>query len=468
MKVLAIIVSLVFLGLGLLHAQDLSDITVDEIQFRNINGSVKWEFHYSFPDTCLRYIKAPSGFVGEMYCRVELSTDTGIVYSDEWIAAAASITPTPSHRQFYSGIRSLVVSPGMYSVLFVTLDVNDTMKTTRRVFKTVVPVSGMRPALSDVMFVMPSAASTKFQRNGVAAEPNPRHEVIGSDPLLCLYFEVYNAKSAGLGDFYIGVSVLNNVMEEQFTTFIPMSSQSDGLIVREELAMLGIPTGVYTLRVQILSKDRQTVLDTREERFFLLNPDAPAVSGRMLSEDEQFQVSEWPVTTGSKLELELELSDLLASKTEIDVRNGCSDERAKQRYLFRFWKIRDPDQTTQANERLDRFRSDFKRAQTFYRSPTYKDGWRSDRGVTLLKYGPPTQIQRVDHATDAKPHEIWFYQDIQGGVYFYFVDMMLQQNYKLVHSTMIGQVREPNWFNLYARAFNPNPNPVNQQPGISR
>jgi GWxTD domain-containing protein len=356
----------------------------------------------------------------------------------------------------------------MYWVRFFARDVNDSLKRTRTTFKTVVPLSGLRPALSDVMFVLPAAATSKFQRSGVAAEPNPRHEVIGRDPLLCLYFEVYNTKISGLGDFQIGVSVLDNVKEEQFATFIPMSGQSDGLVVREEFPMLGLPTGAYSVRVQLLSRDRQTVLDTREERFFLLNPDAPAASGLMLTEDELFQASEWAVTTGSQLDLELELSDLLASKTELDVRKGCTEERAKQRYLFRFWKIRDPDETTQANERLDVFRVHFKRAQTFYRSPTYPDGWRSDRGVTLLKYGLPTQIERVDHATDAKPHEIWFYQEIQGGVYFYFVDMTLQQNYKLVHSTMIGQINQPNWFNLFARAFSPNPNPAKQQPTIPR
>jgi GWxTD domain-containing protein len=385
------------------------------------------------------------------------------VYSDEWIAAASSSTSAPSHRQFYSGIRSLIVNPGTYWVQFVARDVNDSLKFTRKALKTVIPVSGLRPALSDVMFVMPATATSKFQRNGVATEPNPRHEVIGRDPLLCLYLEVYNAKSSGLQDFHVGVSVLDNVKEEQFATFIPMKGQSDGLIIREEFSMLGIPTGVYTVRVQLLSKDHQTVLDSREERFFLLNPDAPAASGLMLTEDEQFQASEWAVTTGSQLDLELELSDLLASKTELDVRKGCTEERAKQRYLFRFWKIRDPDETTQANERLDAFRAHFKRAQTFYRNPAYPQGWKSDRGVILLKYGQPTQIERVDHARDAKPHEIWFYQEIQGGVYFYFVDVMLQQNYKLVHSTMIGQINQPNWFNLFARAYSPNPNPTGQQ-----
>ncbi|HBB25919.1 MAG TPA: hypothetical protein DCZ59_06595 [Bacteroidetes bacterium] len=462
------IIIVMLLGVTCLKAQRTLDVTADVVQFRSSEAASKWEFHYSFPDTCLRYVLAPTGYVGEMYCRLDVASDTGIVASDEWVASAASPTSTPSHRQFYSGVRTLFLNAGSYKVSFVARDINDSSKTTRTTFRSNIPVPGMRPALSDIMFVMPGSSSEKFRRNGLSAEPNPRHEVIGNDPLLCIYAEVYNARRSALGSFDIGVSVLDNVREEQFTTFIPMKDISDALVIREEFSLLGIPTGVYTLQVRILSKDRQTVYDTKEERFYLLNPDAPAASGRMLTEDEQFQASEWAVTTGSQLELELELSDLLATKSEIDVRKGCTDERAKQRYLFRFWKIRDPDETTLANERLDVFRGHFKRAQTFYRSPTYQDGWRSDRGVVLLKFGQPTQIERFDHNTDAKPYETWFYQEIQGGVHFYFVDVTLQQNYKLVHSTMIGQINQPNWFNLFARAFSPNPNPVKQQPTVPR
>ena len=112
-----------------------------------------------------------------------------------------------------------------------------------------------------------------------------------------------------------------------------------------------------------------------------------------------------------------------------------------------------------SNERLDEFREMYKRAQTFYSSAAFRNGWKTDRGQALLRFGQPTQVEQFIQSIDAKPYEIWFYQHIQGGVYFYFVDWQLQQNHRLVHSTMIGQVREPNWYNLYAKAFSPVPNP---------
>jgi len=76
-----------------------------------------------------------------------------------------------------------------------------------------------------------------------------------------------------------------------------------------------------------------------------------------------------------------------------------------------------------------------------------------------LRFGIPTQVEQFVQTIDTKPYEIWFYQGIQGGAHFYFVDWQLLQNHQLVHSTMIGEVRNTNWFNQYARAFSPNPNP---------
>lgn len=470
MKRLSIIVLTAIVCACSLSAQRSIDVTADVVQFRGAKGLTKWEFQYAFADTAVKYMVAPSGFIGELYCRLEVSSDTGLVHRDEWIASVPSSVAAPSHRQYFSGVRSVDLTPGNYSVAFFAKDVNDTAHKLMTTFKSVVPVRGLRPGLSDVMLVMPKSANERFLRNGVAADPNPRHEVVGSDPALGVYAEVYNAKQGGLGPFDIGVTVLDHVREEQFTTYVPMLDANDGLVLREEFPLIGLPSGVYYVRLQMLSKDHKTVLDTKEERFFLLNPDEPPVARRMLTEDEQFQVSEWAVTTGDALNLQMELSDLFATKAEMDVRKSCSDERAKQRYLFRFWKVRDTDETTMANERLDQLRKDFAFVEKFYRTPLVGAGWKTDRGITRLKYGVPNQIRRSDFVIGERPYETWFYQDIQGGATFYFVDLMRQENYKLVHvagqggSTVIGQVREENWFNLYVVEQGSNPNRVNQTP----
>ncbi len=176
------------------QGQEKLSVTADVVQFRGLDGGTKWEFQYAFADTALRYVVAPAGFVGELYCQLELSVDTGLVHRDAWIASVSSSSNQPPHKQFFTGLRSVNLPSGRYSVKFSARDVNDTTRTTSTAFTSVVPLRGLRPMLSDVMLVMPKAATAKFLRSGVQADPNPRHEVIGQEPLLALYAEVYNAR----------------------------------------------------------------------------------------------------------------------------------------------------------------------------------------------------------------------------------------------------------------------------------
>lgn len=463
MKSLCFIVLILAISRNL-SAQAQLDVVADVVQFRGSGAETQWELQYSFSDTTLKYVVAPTGFVGEMLCSLFVRKDTAVVASDVWIAAAESNTSQPAHNRFYSGIRTLSLPPGSFSVAFEAADVNDPTRKLKTTFTTQVPVISARAQMSDVMFVMPkeSSALSRFNRAGQPCDPNPRHEITGLSPVLALYAEFYNAKLAGLDTSYAEVTIFNNVREEEFTAYVPIEGVSNNLAIRNEFPLDNLRTGIYWLRLRFLAKDKVRVLDSREERFFILNPAQPPEQQKLITEDEDFIASEWAITTGDKLKLELELCDVLASKGELETKALCTDERSQQRFLYRFWKIRDTDESTPANERLDEFRKMYQWAQTYYTSPTYKDGWRSDRGTILLKYGRPTQIEQFIQNTDTKPYEIWWYQHIQGGAYFYFVDITLQQNLKLVHSTVIGNVNQPNWFNLYAKAYEPNPNPSNR------
>lgn len=444
-------------------AQQL-DVVADVVQFRSSGAESQWELHYSFSDTTLRYVVAPSGFVAEMLCTVTVREDTQIVAADQWIAAAESGTNNVVHSRYYSGIRTLVLPPGRFTVYFEATDVHDPVKKSTVTFTTNVPAVSARASMSDVMFVMPRSAaqSPQFMRAGQPCDPNPRHELVGLTPALCMYAEFYNAKLAGLDTSYAEITVFNNVRDEELTLYVPIVGVSNHLAIREEYPLENLRTGVYTLRMRFMAKDKSTVLDSREERFYVINPAQPPEQQQLVTEDEDFQASEWSITTGERLKLELELCEVLATKGELETKSQCTDERSQQRLLYRFWKIRDTDESTPANERLDEFRKMYTRAQAYYSSPTYRDGWRSDRGAILLKYGLPTQVEQFIQNTDTKSYEIWFYQHIQGGAYFLLVDITLQQNLKLVHSTVIGNVNQPNWYNLYAKAYEPNPNPSNK------
>ena len=436
------------------------DFVADILQFRSVDGNTRWEFQYAYPDTAVTYALTPEGYLGELFCSLQLTSAEGDTVIDEWIAVARSKERTPKHRRFHTGIRKLFLSPGVYTASLTVRDLNDTTRVLTSEFKSNVRRFGLQPSVSDIMFVTPveGALDSMFLRNGVDALPNPRHEIVGQDPSIAVYSEVYNAKTNRLDTFVVEYMVLDNVLREMMTTYGKMVAVDDGLVIRENIPAGALRSGVYTLKISIRKQDLSETYSSIEERFYILNPELPPSGAPLLTEEEKFLASEWSVKTGDDLEHELELSDVLASSAERQIRKEMQTERAKQRYLYRFWQSRDTKPNTVINERLQLFREMYDRANKLYSNAMIKEGWKTDRGITLLKYGRATQVERFIQTIDTKPYEIWFYQNIQGGAKFYFVDWQLMQNHKLVHSTAIGEIRDEKWFDRYARAFTPDIN----------
>ena len=447
-------------------AQSL-DVIPDMSQLRGSSGLTRWEFHYAYADTSIHYIRNANGqFIGEVHFRVELVSTSGDTALAEWIAENASVSPIIRHERYLTGIQTLYLKPAQYIVSVSAVDLADTSNVVKSTpFPIVVREFGTKVDMSDVVFTqktVPSGIDARFVRNGVQVMPNSRHDFVGKDPSLSVYLEVYNTKANALDSFTVEYRILNSVKQEEFTVLRPQPSSTEGIVERVDIPIDLLNSGVYYLVTSIKSTDLATTYASAADRFFVLNPDLPPVAPPELTEDEQFVASEWAITDGTKLVLELEQSDILATSVERATRKGLTEARAQQRYLFTFWRIRDPDPSTFENERLITFREMFERAQKFYGNPTFRDGWRTDRGIILMKYGVPSEIEQYVQSLDSKPYEIWTYRNLQGGVAFYFVDYQLMQNHKLVHSTMRGEIRNEKWREMYAKPFGSDPNAISR------
>lgn len=460
------VIALCTLVLGCIAPKHASAIefVADFMQFRIDSVTARWELHYAYPDTAVTYVAAEKqGFVGELYVKVELITALRDTIRQEWIASSTSATSRFQHRQYLTGVRMFELKAGQYQLRITGRDLHDSTNVINSTFNIVIHGYTSKPSMSDLMITQPQRTASledpRFNRNGVQTIPNPRHECIGVDPSIPVYAEIYNMQRNGIDTFAIQYRVLDNVKREMMTTYHRRKSIADGIVERVDIPAGALTSGVYQLQMSIMNNELDTTFQTVSKRFYVLNPELPPQGQIMMSEDDQFLHSEWSTCTGAKLDLELELSDILAVPAERTTLAGCTTERAKQKYLFRFWRIRDPDAQTPENERLDQFRKDFQRAQTYYASGMFKDGWRSDRGRIILRYGYPTQIEQFIQTIDTKPYETWFYQNLMGGSYFYFVDISGLGNHKLVSSTVLGEIRDDNWFARYAKAYSPDPDP---------
>jgi len=84
------------------------------------------------------------------------------------------------------------------------------------------------------------------------------------------------------------------------------------------------------------------------------------------------------------------------------------DER--DRFIEAFWRKRDPNPATPANEfKVEHYRRiDY--ANTYLGRDTFREGWQTDRGRFYIILGEPRDIQRYDGYAELVSSHLWFYQ----------------------------------------------------------
>ncbi len=100
----------------------------------------------------------------------------------------------------------------------------------------------------------------------------------------------------------------------------------------------------------------------------------------------------------------------IATPVERDVFLKLRDDRERDTFIEAFWKHRDPNPATPANE----FRAEHERRLAYANSvlgrATPRPGWKTDRGRVYILLGEPNDIQRSEGRSGTVDAEIWFYQ----------------------------------------------------------
>ena len=134
----------------------------------------------------------------------------------------------------------------------------------------------------------------------------------------------------------------------------------------------------------------------------------------------------------------------IATRNEVNNYNKLDSLDAKKQFLYNFWKYRDSEPSTPRNEYKDDYMRRVEYANTNYKFMG-REGYQTDRGRVYLTYGEPDQRDFFPNQPNLKPYEVWFYNQIEGGVSFYFGDVTGFGNYELLHSNKRGEVRDDNW-----------------------
>src|SRR5690606_18748493 len=128
-------------------------------------------------------------------------------------------------------------------------------------------------------------------------------------------------------------------------------------------------------------------------------------------------------------------AEVIANGRERDRFRRAATLDDKRDALVAFWQARDTNPATSINEARREFYDRLQYALDRY-SSSLNEGWNTDRGRTVLKYGYPSQVNPRLYQSDTIPHEIWEYDNIPGSgrSVFVFADRTGFGDFELVHS----------------------------------
>lgn len=131
--------------------------------------------------------------------------------------------------------------------------------------------------------------------------------------------------------------------------------------------------------------------------------------------------------TASDIGLALRQMQYIVSVDSLDTYEDASPKQMKA-FFERFWARRDPNPETKGNELMQEYFSRVNYANREFSSFT-EDGWLSDRGRILIKFGVPDDIERHPFEVDSYPYVIWRYYSLRRT--FLFVDRTGFGEYRL-------------------------------------
>lgn len=266
---------------------------------------------------------------------------------------------------------------------------------------------------------------------------------------ISFYSEIYNSnKKLGLEEKFIVTYYLESFENKsKMMEYGGFSRQTTSTInvVLGKLDITKLPSGNYFLVLEIRDKLNQLVL--ADKLFFQRsNPDVGmtiadissiVIENTFVAEYKNSDTLKYLLKVLRPISTQLE-SDFATNLTKTD------DYKSMQQYLLSFWQKRnaaDPELAWQ------NYLKDVEFVNKKFTAMN-RPGYTSDRGRVYLQYGEPDSRTVFDNEPSSYPYEVWQYYKVDKRTNRRFVFgnfAMAGNDYKLIHSDAIGEVKDSRW-----------------------
>ena len=365
------------------------------------------------------------------------STLTSVVYDRtdrvDDLSSITGIQKIPDEASFR-------IKPGKYHLAATITDLADNESRTRETEIIIPEYSEDKLELSSIELasrIERVKESGRFVKNRLLVIPHA-DGMYGGDIMIGYYYlEIYNLCLDEPGHEY---SVRRTILDENKEPIkeLPDKSkpQNAGSVVEADLfscATLG--TGSYYLRIEVTDGciGQKAV---KEKRFWVYKP------GEEIAVQEPFVVGKLEDAINSlteeESEEEIDILRYLTTRTEDKIIKEVEPGNYKI-FLINFWRNRDA-----SGAMRNRYLTRAAAADERFTSP-FTEGWKTDRGRSLIIYGEPDMIERRNFQLGGADAELWYYDRIEGGVLFLFSDSKGTGDLQQVYSTKRGEYVDAGW-----------------------
>ena len=303
--------------------------------------------------------------------------------------------------------RSLRLAPGNYQIEVIFEDRESQKEFRLSKAITVRKFDNNLFGISDLMLVR--AVESAGAKKKISPQINPNVAALKDG--FELFYEVYNPYELG------GITIDYRITRRGEEVYTKQSTQGIRKGLNTFLASInsgGMGIGIYTLRVQIRRSDdsTETGVLARIERQFII---------------------EW-LTAGAPIsiaDLDEAIDQLryFAKDDELDYIREPENEDERRRRFEDFWERHNPTPGSKSNAAMIEYYN--RVAYANQKFGHYLEGWKTDRGMVYILYGPPDYIDRHPLDTESKPYEVWEYYEINKR--FIFIDDGGFGDYRLLY-----------------------------------
>lgn len=447
---------------------------LDTKQFYAPNVGNYIEIYMQFVSYSVVFNNEGRGLRAKVLISVDISDSSQTVFSDRYILESPEAIDSVQD-DFYEVIR-VQLNPGKYSMKLNLMDVNKEASEISGVIPIQVEDFAKDTKISDVLvaeYAYPTDEQNNFTKSGYHIIPMLSSFYATDSKNIPLYLELYGTEAIPDSTYHFSYRIINTKDASEMAGFTKSSTLTKSKVVPvfESVNIEELSSGSYQIECRI-STNSNEILAIQTYDFERSNENNSMFTMENMMLDPAFQASIPEDSVFYFLECLIpiskpaEIRNIIETLKEKDIKNA-------RKHIQGYWTLTAP---TNSYESWLKYKSQVVFVQKIYGN-NFQEGFETDRGRVYLKYGAPSQINARESSPSEYPYEIWTYNKI--GIYsnkrFVFYNPDLVNNaYRLLHSDMIGELKNPAWPQILAKrntyngnVDNPNQNNVKHWGGDS-